>query len=209
MPRRSDPCLRRSACPAFRCCPCQTFRTHRLRPDLAYSAPTVCPTIPPLPDWPGLADETQDGQRANPLPGVRMVWRPDDFAAWPSGIDGSVAPGDLIQSQFGPAATITVTIAAEAELASLAPPTLPARPYARRTHFSRHDYQPFFANTPETYRGYRASPPGRTSPVMIFPTAIDVPLATSPSPFRPLISLNNHCHFPVFPARNAKTRKSA
>lgn len=28
------------------------------------------------------------------------------------------------------------------------PPTLPARPHARRTHFSRHDYQPFFANTP-------------------------------------------------------------
>jgi hypothetical protein len=129
----------------------------------------------PLPDWSGLADETQDGQLANPLPGVRMVWRPDDFAAWPSGIDGSVAPGDLIQSQFGPAATITVTIAAETELASLAPPTLPARPHARRTHFSRHDYQPFFANAPETYRGYRTSPPGRTSPVMIFPPAIDAP----------------------------------
>ncbi|MAZ33514.1 MAG: hypothetical protein CMO06_10250 [Thalassospira sp.] len=85
---------------------------------------------------------------ANPLPGVRMVWRPDDFAAWPSGTDGSVAPGDLIQSQFGPAATIAIAIAAEAGLASLAPPTLPARPHARRTHFSRHDYQPFFANAP-------------------------------------------------------------
>lgn len=106
------------------------------------------PTIPLLPDWSGLSNVTQDGQLANPLPGIRMVWLPDDFAAWPSGTDGSVAPGDLIQSQFGPAATITVTIAAEAELASLAPPTLPARPHARRTHFSRHDYQPFFANTP-------------------------------------------------------------
>ncbi len=148
MPRRSDPGLRRSACSAFRCCPCQTFRTHRLRSGLAYSAPAVCPTIPPLPDGSGLADVTQDGQRANPLPGIRMVWLPDDFAAWPSGTDGSVAPADLIQSQFGPAATITVTIAAQAELAPLAPPTLPARPHARRTHFSRHDYQPFFANTP-------------------------------------------------------------
>ncbi|WP_142994582.1 hypothetical protein [Thalassospira xiamenensis] len=101
-----------------------------------------------MPDWPGLSDVTQDGQLANPLPGGCMVWPPDDFAAWPSGTDGSVAPGDLIQSQFGPAATITVTIATEAELASLALPTLPARPHARRTHFSRHDYQPFFANAP-------------------------------------------------------------
>lgn len=151
MPRRSDPCLRRSACPAFRCCPCQTYRTHRLRSDLAYSAPTVCLHHTALARLAGLG--RRDAGRAIGKSPARCshglaAWQPDDFAAWPSGTHGSVAPGDLIQSQFGPAATITVTIAAEAELASLAPPPLPARPHAQRTHFSRHDYQPFFANTP-------------------------------------------------------------
>ncbi|MCK2167268.1 hypothetical protein [Thalassospira xiamenensis] len=96
---------------------------------------------------------------------------------------------------------------------------MPGLPHSPRPHF-RHVPMPeghispvmitnrFSQIPPETYRGYRASPPEHTSPVMIFPTAIDVPLATSPSPSRPVISLNNHCHFPVFPARNAKTRKA-
>ncbi|WP_354377184.1 hypothetical protein [Thalassospira sp. MBR-102] len=61
------------------------------------------------------------------------------MAVWRSGIDGAVAPADLIQSQFGPAATTVIAIATPVGVASLAPPTLLARPDARRTHFSRHD----------------------------------------------------------------------
>tara|TARA_R100001509_G_scaffold111482_1_gene66977 strand:- start:161 stop:655 length:495 start_codon:yes stop_codon:yes gene_type:complete len=157
----------------------------------------------------------QDGQISCPAfawLGGLAVSRPDGFVAPPSGdlaIDGAVAPADLIQSQFGPAATITVTIAPLSGL-----PLSPSRHF-RHVPLPEGHISPVMTNNrfspmlPETYRGCRASPPGRTSPVMTFPSAINTPVATSSSPSQPFISLNNHRHFPVFPARNAKTRKSA
>jgi len=166
----------------------------------------------PLPDWPGLSDVTQDGQRANPLPGGCMVWQ---FGSLTVSRLGHLASTDL-----SPLAISSSSNSALLQPSPLSSQPMPGLPHSPRPHF-RHVPMPeghispvminnrFFANTPETYRGYRASPPGHTSPVMIFPPAIDAPLATSPSPSRPVISLNNHRRFPVFPARNAKTRKSA
>ncbi|RCK04112.1 hypothetical protein TH5_21760 [Thalassospira xianhensis MCCC 1A02616] len=115
---------------------------------LACSAPTVCPTPCPRHSDAALATLAglggRDTGRATDKSHARrshglVIWRPGGFAAWPSGIDGTVAPVDLIQPQFGSAATIVVAIVASAGLASLGLPTHPARPHAQGTHFSRHD----------------------------------------------------------------------